>query len=117
MLDEYINYFFVENLLVSVIVIFVVIYIYLNMDSINSGDYFNGEITKPITYTCIIAIIGLLISEFNNSNNNYNTQTETLLNLPELTREPIRTYKIIDKGDNDDIFIKSRNRGNFGVNM
>lgn len=99
MFEELINYIFVENLLVSVIIIFVLIYIYTNMDFVNSGDYFNGDVMKPLTYTCIILIIGLVLVEFNS--NEDDELSDNIINLPELKKEPSKKYKI----KNDDIFI------------
>ena len=100
MFEELINYIFVENLLVFVIIIFVLIYIYKNMDFINSGDYFNGDVMIPLKYTCIILIIGFVLVEFN-SNEKDNNFSENIINLPELKKEPSKKYKI----KNDDIFI------------
>ena len=108
MLDEYIKYFFAENLLVSIIVIFIILYIYFNMDIIYDGNYLGGLLSKPIVYTCIIILIGLLLLEFNNKCGN------NLLNDKYNKVEYEKTYKIVK---NKDIFITADNKHNFGLNM
>ena len=96
MLDEYIKYLFAENLLVTIIVIFIILYIYFNMNMINDGNYLGGLLSKPIVYTCIIILIGLLLLEFNNKcGNNKDNNVDN-------KAEYEKTYKIVK---NKDIFI------------
>ena len=106
MQDEYIKYFFAENLLVTIIVIFIILYIYFNIDMIGSGDYLSGMLSKPIVYTCIIILIGLLFLEFNNNCGNNNMSNDN--------RENNKNYKIVK---NKDIFISNNNKHMFGLNM
>ena len=106
MQDEYIKYFFAENLLVTIIVIFIILYIYFNIDMIGSGDYLSGMLSKPIVYTCIIILIGLLLLEFNNNCGNNNMSNDN--------RENNKNYKIVK---NKDIFISNNNKHMFGLNM
>ena len=113
-MHEYIKYLFVENLIVTIIVIFVVLYIYFNMDIVNSGDYFNGSLSLPITYTCIIVLIGLVMVEYckDKMNNNNDVLLDTLNNKNGGNE---KKYKIIAK--DKDIFISSKNKHMFGLNM
>ena len=107
MLDEYIKYYFAENLLVTVIVIFIILYIYFNTDILSSGDYFGGLLAKPVVYTSIIILVGLLLLEFNNKcGNNIDTSHNN--------GEYEKTYKIVKSKD---IFIPSNNKHMFGLNM
>ena len=116
MLDEYINYIFVENLLTSVIIIFVLFYVYSNMDIVSNGDYFNGSITNPIIYTCIVVIIGLILVDYNCCNKEIKqTPDNAIVILSEKIIGDDKTYKIVKKDKN--IFIQNNNKHLFGINM
>ena len=116
MLDEYINYIFVENLLTSVIIIFVLFYVYSNMDIVSNGDYFNGSITNPIIYTCIIVIIGLILVDYNGYDKKIKQSFDNeIVILSEQNIDDGKTYKIIKKEKN--IFIQNNNKHLFGLNM
>lgn len=112
MFVDYLKYLFVENLLVSVIVIFVLLYIYLNMELVYSGDYFGGYVMKPFAYTVIILFIGFLIINVNKKSNvvEGNTLTDT---LSDKVGGNEKKYKIVNK----DIFIANNNKHMFGLNM
>jgi len=66
-------------------------------------------LSKPIVYTCIIILIGLLLLEFNNNcgNNMSNDNREKIV-------ENSKNYKIVK---NKDIFISNNNKHMFGLNM
>jgi hypothetical protein len=107
-MHEYIKYLFVENLLVTVVVIFVILYIYFNMDLIRSGDYLNGYLSRPITYTCVVVLVGLLLAEYCKScTDDKSSKTDGY----------VKTYKVVNQEPDNEIFISSRNKHMFGLNM
>ena len=111
--EDCLKYLFAENFLVTIIVIFVILYIYLNTNIIYSGEYFSGQLSKPITYTCIIVLIGILLLEFMNYGKDIpiNNKENIITNVGGQEK----TYKIVKK--NKDIFISNNNRHMFGINM
>jgi hypothetical protein len=112
-MHEYINYLFVENILVTIIVIFVILYIFFNMDIIGSGNYFGGYLSQPIIYTCIIILIGLVIVECDKKDDKVNNNAVVMDTLSEKTGGNEKKYKIVNK----DIFISNKDKYMFGLKM
>jgi hypothetical protein len=59
---DYVKIIFVDNLIITVLVIFVIVYIWHNWNVINSNEYYlNGNFSNPILITAIITVLSLLI--------------------------------------------------------
>jgi hypothetical protein len=60
--EDYVKILFVDNLLITMLVIFVLVYIYYNFEILNADKcYLNGDFKNPILITAVIALISLLV--------------------------------------------------------
>jgi len=60
--EDYVKMLFVDNLLITMLVIFVLVYIYYNFEILNSDNcYLNGDFKNPILITAVITLISLLV--------------------------------------------------------
>ena len=84
------------------------------MGVVNSGNYFDGSLSQPITYTCIIVLIGLVMAEYGKDKMNNKNNDVLLDTLTNKNGGNEKKYKIVP---NKDIFISSKNKHMFGINM
>ena len=58
---QYFKSFYQSNILLFIIILFVLIYIIMNLNFILEGNYFKGDYIKTILITCIIFIISHML--------------------------------------------------------
>jgi hypothetical protein len=81
-----IKYLFKEQIILTVLIIFVILYVIVNINNISNGLIFssNNNIRKPLLLALIIALLGYLFVTWDTSNSS----------------EEIPKYKIINKRNN-----------------
>lgn len=102
--DEF-KKFYVGNIILFIVLLFVIIYVIINWDFVSGGNYFAGEYVKPILITGIISLIFHLTltwddnETLSNSNSDSNeiiipkyqlgkNQEQNQVQLPEIIQEP-----------------------------
>jgi len=86
--------FYTSNIFLFIILLFVIVYIIINWDKVSSGDFFNGQLVKPILITGILFLIIHLFMT-------WDEETKTVDN--ELVIPPFKLGKDADLKGNKDI--------------
>lgn len=60
--EDYVKMLFVDNLVITILAIFVLVYIYYNWGIVTSDKfYLNGNFSNPVLITAVIILLSLLI--------------------------------------------------------
>lgn len=71
--------FYSSNIILFIVILFVIIYIIINWDNVYNGNYWSGEIVKPILISGILFLILHMILTWDDNNNEINNQNELIL--------------------------------------
>lgn len=84
-----------NNLLISALIIFVVLYIFFHYDKLSSNQCFMGDYQKTLLWTAVILLVIVISSMFMNNEN-------------VMTTGGYKKYKIVNELNNnlDDIFVR-----------
>lgn len=53
--------FYISNIILFVILLFVIVYVIVNWNDVRAGDYFSGECVRPILITGIVSLVFHLV--------------------------------------------------------
>lgn len=71
--------FYSSNIILFVVILFVIIYIIINWDNVYNGNYWYGEIVKPILISGILFLILHMILTWDDDANEQNYENELIL--------------------------------------
>ncbi len=61
--------FYSSNIILFIVLLFVIIYLVINWENVYNGNYWSGEIVKPILITGILFLIGHMILTWDDNQN------------------------------------------------
>lgn len=86
--------FYYSNIILFILILFVIIYIIINWDYVSNGNYWSGEIVKPILISGILFLILHMILTWDDDQVNNLSQNEIILPKYKLGQDINNTQKI-----------------------
>ena len=109
-----------NHMLLVALIIFVVIYIIVNYNSLNSGkiSFFEGNYLIPIIYTVLISLVLFILSCEGGSENTYKlVKVQEAPYYNQYNHKTVPEFNIKSLLKSDSVFIPQFNKNRIGLNL